>query len=67
MRLLADTNLFIKFCRRLPLPAGVESVLEDATTERRSDGTQMFYFAATFVSTSQITRKPTFQTRCQLG
>ena len=34
MRLLADTNLFIKFSRRLPLPAGVEAVLDDEKTER---------------------------------
>jgi PIN domain nuclease of toxin-antitoxin system len=34
MRLLADTNLFIKFCRRLPLPPQVESALSDAGTER---------------------------------
>jgi PIN domain nuclease of toxin-antitoxin system len=31
---LADTNLFIKFCRRLPLPAAVESTLADSATER---------------------------------
>src|SRR5438874_11507538 len=34
VRVLADTNLFIKFCRRLPLPALVESTLADAKTER---------------------------------
>jgi PIN domain nuclease of toxin-antitoxin system len=34
MRVLADTNLFIKFCRRLPLPTEVESVLADSRTER---------------------------------
>ena len=34
MRILADTNIFIKFCRRLPLPKGVESALEDSETER---------------------------------
>ncbi len=34
MRVLADTNVFIKFCRRLPLPAKVESVLSDSTTDR---------------------------------
>lgn len=34
MRVLADTNLFIKFCRRLPLPPAVETVLEDETTDR---------------------------------
>ena len=34
MRVLADTNLFIKFCRRLPLPKTVEQTLADARTER---------------------------------
>ena len=34
MRVLADTNIFIKFCRRLPLPAVVESTLADAKTDR---------------------------------
>ena len=34
MRLLADTNLFIKFCRRLPLPKVVENTLADVRTER---------------------------------
>ena len=34
MRVLADTNLFIKFCRRLPLPAQVERMLADEKTER---------------------------------
>jgi PIN domain nuclease of toxin-antitoxin system len=34
MRILADTNLFIKFCRRLPLPPEVESALGDQDTER---------------------------------
>lgn len=34
MKILADTNLFIKFCRRLPLPPAVESVLANAKTER---------------------------------
>ena len=34
MRILADTNVFIKFCRRLPLPADVERVLSRADTER---------------------------------
>ena len=34
MRLLADTNLFIKFCRRLPLPPAVETAFEAETTER---------------------------------
>lgn len=34
MRILADTNLFVKFCRRLPLPPGVESHLEAPNTER---------------------------------
>jgi len=34
MRVLADTNVFIKFCRRLPLPAIIEQVLADPQTER---------------------------------
>ena len=34
MRVLADTNLFIKFHRRLPLPKAVETVLEADSTER---------------------------------
>ena len=34
MKILADTNLFIKFCRRLPLPKTVETTLEDVRTER---------------------------------
>jgi len=34
MRILADTNLFIKFCRRLPLPKEVESTLADMNTDR---------------------------------
>ena len=34
MRLLVDTNVFIKFCRRLPLPPEVERVLEEEDTER---------------------------------
>ncbi len=34
MRVLADTNLFIKFHRRLPLPKGVEEILADPKTER---------------------------------
>jgi PIN domain nuclease of toxin-antitoxin system len=34
MRVLADTNVFIKFCRRLPLPAKVEKTLADVDTER---------------------------------
>lgn len=33
MRILADTNLFFKFCRRLPLPPAVESALTDETNE----------------------------------
>jgi PIN domain nuclease of toxin-antitoxin system len=33
MKILADTNLFLKFCRRLPLPAAVESAFEDETNE----------------------------------
>ncbi len=34
MRVLADTNIFIKFCRRLPLPGEVENTLADTNTER---------------------------------
>lgn len=34
MKVLADTNIFIRFCRRLPLPAVVESTLADEHTER---------------------------------
>ncbi len=34
MRILADTNVFIKFNRRLPLAAEVETVLESGLAER---------------------------------
>lgn len=34
MRVLADTNLFIKFCRRLPLPKHVEDTFLDPSTDR---------------------------------
>src|ERR1051326_6885856 len=34
MRVLADTNVFIKFVRRLPLDKQVETVLADPETER---------------------------------
>jgi len=34
MRMLADTNVFLKFCRRLPLPKAVETALGDANSER---------------------------------
>jgi hypothetical protein len=34
MRVLADTNIFIKFNRKLPLAAEVETVLESSTVER---------------------------------
>jgi PIN domain nuclease of toxin-antitoxin system len=34
MRVLADTNVFIKFCRRLPLPEVIEQTLADPHTER---------------------------------
>jgi PIN domain nuclease of toxin-antitoxin system len=34
VRILADTNIFIKFCRKLPLPALVEQTLADEKTER---------------------------------
>ena|ERR1017187_10416287 len=34
MRILADTNLFVKFCHQQPLPVGVEAVLESELAER---------------------------------
>lgn len=34
MRVLADTNVFIRFCRRLPLPVRIEETLADLHTER---------------------------------
>jgi PIN domain nuclease of toxin-antitoxin system len=34
MRILADTNIFIKFCLRLPLPKRIETALLDDTNER---------------------------------
>lgn len=34
MRVLADTNVFIKFCLRLPLPKKIETALLENTTER---------------------------------
>jgi PIN domain nuclease of toxin-antitoxin system len=34
VRVLADTNIFLKFSRRLPLAKAIESALEDAKTER---------------------------------
>ena len=34
VRILADTNLFIKFHRQLPLPTAVETALEADSTER---------------------------------
>jgi PIN domain nuclease of toxin-antitoxin system len=34
MKILADTNVFIKFNRRLPLPSEVETVLESSLVER---------------------------------
>lgn len=34
LRILADTNVFIKYCRRLPLPQQIENALGDETTER---------------------------------
>jgi PIN domain nuclease of toxin-antitoxin system len=34
MRVLADTNLFVKFVHRQPLPQTVEEVLADEATER---------------------------------
>ena len=33
MRILADTNLFVKFCHRKPLPATVEAAFEDEQNE----------------------------------
>ena len=34
MRILADTNLFVKFCHRLPMAEAVAKALDDAKTER---------------------------------
>lgn len=34
MRVLADTNIFIKFCRRLPLPPVIEETLSSPRTDR---------------------------------
>lgn len=34
MRLLADTNLFVRFCNRLPMPEDVEAILDDMEAER---------------------------------
>jgi PIN domain nuclease of toxin-antitoxin system len=34
MKILADTNIFIKFNRRLPLPTEVETILETDLAER---------------------------------
>ena len=34
MRVLVDTNVFIKFCRRLPLSAVIQKTLADPQTER---------------------------------
>ena len=34
MRVLADTNLFVKFCHQQPLPVGVEAALESDVVER---------------------------------
>jgi PIN domain nuclease of toxin-antitoxin system len=34
MRILADTNLFVNFYHRQPLPLGVEAVLESDVAER---------------------------------
>ena len=34
LRILADTNVFIKYCRRLPLPPPIENALGDGKTER---------------------------------
>ncbi len=34
MKLLADTNLFVRFTLRLPLPSGVEKAFDDPQTER---------------------------------
>ncbi len=34
MRILADTNLFVFFCRRLPMPPKVEAALKTPATER---------------------------------
>jgi PIN domain nuclease of toxin-antitoxin system len=34
MKILADTNLFVHFYHRQPLPAGVDAALESAVAER---------------------------------
>jgi PIN domain nuclease of toxin-antitoxin system len=34
VKVLVDTNVFIKFCRRLPLPDEVEAVLSNNHTQR---------------------------------
>lgn len=34
VKILVDTNIFIKFCRRLPLPSLIELSLENAGTQR---------------------------------
>jgi PIN domain nuclease of toxin-antitoxin system len=34
VKILADTNIFIKFCRRLPLAKGIEATLAHSGTER---------------------------------
>ena len=47
MRILADTGIWFRFVRRLPLPKKVESVLEDVSTHR--------YLSP--ISTMEIVRK----------
>jgi len=34
VKVLCDTNLFVKFVHRLPLPKGMEAVLDNEQTER---------------------------------
>jgi PIN domain nuclease of toxin-antitoxin system len=47
MKVLSDTNLFIKFVQRLPLPPGVEAGLESEPTER-------FISAATIIEVYRL-------------
>lgn len=49
MKILADTNLFVKFYHRQPLPVGVEAVLESDVTER-------FISAATVIEIYRLWR-----------
>ena len=49
MKILADTNLFVKFYHRQPLPVGVEAVLESDVAER-------FISAATVIEIYRLWR-----------